>query len=82
MHCIDVIACLLRYICLGLAEFTPAAVLQKRSKSFQQATEASTLNHKPDAFESFRRGRHHVAAPGIQFPQLPKGALQLHGLDG
>ena len=70
-----------RYICLGLAEFTPPGVLQKRLKSFTQEKEASTLNHKPDAFECFRRGRFHTAK-GIQFPlELPKGAKELHGLE-
>ena len=42
---------------LGLAEFTPPSVVEKRRKSYEAKGEAVTLNHKPDAFEAFKKSR-------------------------
>ena len=47
---------------LGLAEFTPPSVVEKRRKSYEAKGEAVTLNHKPDAFEAFKKSR--KAQPG------------------
>jgi len=69
------------YMCLGLAEFTPPSVVEKRRKSYEAKGEAVTLNHKPDAFEAFKKSRYHANSPPMAFPEaLPPEALQLHGL--
>ncbi|CAJ1454773.1 unnamed protein product [Effrenium voratum] len=67
------------YVCLGLAEFTPASVLQKRRRAFE-GKEALTLNHKPDAFEPFKKSRFHANSPAMKLPELSEEAKQLHGL--
>eukprot|EP00434_Breviolum_minutum_P022585 symbB.v1.2.019930.t1/scaffold1652.1/size121070/10 len=69
------------YMCLGLAEFTPPSVMEKRQKSYEAKGDAVTLNHKPDAFEAFKKSRFHANSPPMAFPEdLPPAALQLHGL--